>query len=35
MRKEYPCVEVDLKKLAHNVKTIIAMCNKKHIMLLR
>lgn len=31
MKKTYPCVEVNLKKLAHNVKTILAMCDKKHI----
>ena len=31
MNKIYPCVEVDLKKIQHNVKTIIDMCNKKHI----
>ncbi|MBW9145886.1 alanine/ornithine racemase family PLP-dependent enzyme [Clostridium sp. CM028] len=31
MKKNYPCVEVNLKKLTHNVKTILAMCNKKHI----
>jgi len=31
MKKNYPCVEVDLKKLTHNVKTILAMCDKKHI----
>ncbi|WP_291635039.1 ornithine racemase Orr [Clostridium sp.] len=31
MKKNYPCVEVDLKKLRHNVETILAMCNKKHI----
>ena len=31
MNKIYPCVEVDLKKIEHNVKTIIDMCNKKHI----
>ncbi|MBU3153332.1 ornithine racemase Orr [Clostridium estertheticum] len=31
MGKKYPCMEVDLKKLTHNVKTILAMCNKKHI----
>ena len=31
MKKNYPCVEVDLKKLTHNVKTILAMCDKKNI----
>jgi predicted amino acid racemase len=31
MEKVYPCVEVDLAKLTHNVKTILAMCNKKQI----
>lgn len=31
MKKNYPCVEVDLKKLTHNVKTILSMCDKKHI----
>ncbi|MBX4265759.1 ornithine racemase Orr [Clostridium estertheticum] len=31
MGKKYPCMEVDLKKLTHNVKTILAMCNKNHI----
>jgi len=31
MGKKYPCVEVDLKKLTHNVKTILVMCKKKHI----
>ena len=31
MKKNYPCVEIDLGKLTHNVKTILAMCNKKHI----
>lgn len=31
MEKVYPCVEIDLTKLTHNVKTILAMCNKKHI----
>lgn len=31
MKKTYPCVEVDLAKLTHNVKTILAMCNEKHI----
>ncbi|NNU76011.1 ornithine racemase Orr [Clostridium estertheticum] len=31
MGKKYPCMEVDLKKLTHNVKTILAMCNKKQI----
>ena len=29
--KIYPCVEVDLAKIEHNAKTIIDMCNKKHI----
>ncbi|MBU3159670.1 alanine/ornithine racemase family PLP-dependent enzyme [Clostridium frigoris] len=31
MGKKYPCVEVNLKKVTHNAKTILAMCNKKHI----
>lgn len=31
MEKIYPCVEIDLAKLTHNVQTILAMCNKKHI----
>ncbi|MCJ7689399.1 MAG: alanine/ornithine racemase family PLP-dependent enzyme, partial [Clostridiaceae bacterium] len=31
MKKTYPCVDVDLEKLTHNVKTILGMCNKKHI----
>jgi predicted amino acid racemase len=31
MEKVYPCVEIDLTKLTHNVKTILAMCNKKQI----
>lgn len=31
MKKNYPCVEVDLAKLTHNVKTILGMCNKKSI----
>jgi len=31
MEKVYPCVEVDLAKLTHNVKTILSMCNKKQI----
>lgn len=31
MEKVYPCVEVDLTKLTHNVKKVLAMCNKKHI----
>lgn len=31
MGKKYPCMEVDLKKLTHNVKTILEICNKKHI----
>lgn len=31
MEKVYPCVEVDLAKLTHNVKTILAMCSKKNI----
>ncbi len=31
MKKNYPCVEVDLKKLTHNAKTILNMCDKKHI----
>lgn len=31
MKKTYPCVEVDLEKLTHNVKTILAMCKQKHI----
>ena len=29
--KIYPCVEVDLAKIEHNAKTILDMCNKKHI----
>lgn len=31
MEKIYPCMEIDLAKLTHNVQTILAMCNKKHI----
>lgn len=31
MKKNYPCVEVDLAKLMHNVKTILDMCNEKNI----
>ncbi|MEK6265961.1 MAG: ornithine racemase Orr [Clostridium sp.] len=31
MKKTYPCVEVDLAKLTHNVKNVLAMCNEKHI----
>jgi len=31
MKKNYPCVEVNLEKLTHNAKTILKMCNKKHI----
>jgi predicted amino acid racemase len=31
MKKIYPCVEVDLAKLTHNVKNVLAMCNEKHI----
>lgn len=31
MEKVYPCMEIDLAKLTHNVQTILAMCNKKHI----
>ena len=31
MEKKYPCVEVNLKKLTHNVKIILDMCNKRHI----
>lgn len=31
MEKKYPCIEVDLQKLTHNVKEIVSLCNKKHI----
>jgi predicted amino acid racemase len=31
MKKIYPCVDVDLKKLTHNAKTILDICNKKNI----
>jgi Predicted amino acid racemase len=31
MRKEYPCVEVKLSKVMHNVKEILSMCNEKGI----
>lgn len=31
MKKTYPCVEVDLAKLTHNVKKVLAMCNEKNI----
>lgn len=31
MKKDYPCVEVDLAKFTHNVQTILNICNKKHI----
>ena len=31
MKRNYPCLEVDLGKLTHNVKTILDMCNKVNI----
>jgi predicted amino acid racemase len=31
MKKIYPCVEVDLAKLTHNVKKVLSMCSEKHI----
>src|SRR5690349_12589541 len=31
MRKEYPCVEVNLSKVTHNAKEIISICNKQGI----
>ena len=31
MGKIYPCIEVDLSKLTHNVKQIVALCDKNHI----
>ncbi|MBV7271545.1 alanine/ornithine racemase family PLP-dependent enzyme [Clostridium sp. PL3] len=31
MRKRYPCVEVDLSKVTHNVKEVLSMCSKKGI----
>jgi predicted amino acid racemase len=31
MKNTYPCVEVDLAKLTHNVKNVLEMCNEKHI----
>ena len=31
MKRNYPCVEVDLAKLAHNAKTILDMCKKINI----
>ncbi|MBK5241764.1 ornithine racemase Orr [Clostridium sp.] len=31
MKKTYPCVEVDLVKLTHNAKKVLAMCNEKNI----
>lgn len=31
MGKLYPCIEVDLSKLTHNVEEIVALCNKKQI----
>jgi len=31
MGKVYPCIEVDLSKLTHNAKQIVALCSKKHI----
>lgn len=31
MRKEYPCVEVKLSKITHNVKQVLSMCNAKGI----
>ncbi|MGH4125213.1 MAG: ornithine racemase Orr [Clostridium sp.] len=31
MKKIYPCVDVDLRKLTHNAKTITDMCNKVNI----
>jgi predicted amino acid racemase len=31
MKKIYPCVDVDLKKITHNAKTILEICNKKNI----
>lgn len=31
MGKVYPCIEVDIPKITHNVSEIVTMCNKKHI----
>jgi predicted amino acid racemase len=31
MRKEYPCVEVNLSKVTHNVKEILSICDKQGI----
>ncbi len=31
MKKNYPCVDVDLGKLTHNAKTILDLCNKMNI----
>ncbi|WP_061995247.1 ornithine racemase Orr [Clostridium sp. ATCC 25772] len=31
MRRSYPCIEVDLNKLAHNCKTILKLCNNQGI----
>ncbi len=31
MKKEYPCVEIDLCKITHNANTILSMCKKKGI----
>ena len=31
MKKVYPCVEVDLSKITHNVIEIVAKCNEAHI----
>ncbi|AKA67251.1 ornithine racemase Orr [Clostridium scatologenes] len=31
MKREYPCVEIDLCKITHNAKTILSMCSKKGI----
>ncbi|MBZ9687509.1 alanine/ornithine racemase family PLP-dependent enzyme [Clostridium estertheticum] len=31
MKKNYPCVDVDLGKLTHNAKTILDLCDKVHI----
>lgn len=31
MRKEYPCIDVNLPKITHNAKQILSLCNKKGI----
>lgn len=31
MRKEYPCIEINLSKISHNVKKILSMCKNREI----